>query len=709
MFFPLAPLYLLGAVAIVGPIILHLIRRHTKEQTTFSSLMFLSESTPRMQQRSRVENWFLLILRCLAVCLLALIFARPYWSGPVSADATQPGSRVVVLIDRSASMRREDLWQQALDKAYDILGDAQADDLTAVYTFDTDTTTVLTFEQSKELTPAARTEVVRKELKETEPSWAATHTGGALVSAVGAILEEDDEQDQLGNVRRVVLISDMQEGARLKALETFSWPETIKLDIETLAPKKPTNASLQLVSQSAEERQAADKLKKPRRVRVTNAADSTNEEFEIHWAGDEEKVTAYVAPGKSQIVAVPDNPAGAKGNELVLGGDAHEFDNTLHVAPPVARRVEVLYLGDDDGTATSGLAYYLQRVFLKTPTIDPRVTIRSSSKSDSLAGIPLGEVDLLIVAGDVNESLRQPLRKYLTRGGQCLFLLRDLAAGTTLAALLGEESLSVEAGKVDEYAMLGELDLEHSLLSDFADPRFNDFTKIHFWNYRKLKLKQLPNARVIASFDNGDPAWLTIPIDKGRMLVMTSGWQPSDSEFARSASKFIPFMYSLLRQSGADLEAPSQFFVHDDVPLPKITSLASADTEATKVSIVRPDDEKASLEADATIFKNADLPGLYQFATNDEKLPFAVNVAPAEGRTDPLERERLEQLGVVLKASVVEQAASEAALRHLQFVELESRQKLWRWVLVAVLLLLLLETAVAGYLASAPVRTGAST
>src|ERR1044071_2994979 len=75
----LAPLFLVGAVAIAAPIIFHLIRRTVKERVRFSTLMFLKESPPRLTKRSHLENILLLLMRCAVICLLAISFARPYF------------------------------------------------------------------------------------------------------------------------------------------------------------------------------------------------------------------------------------------------------------------------------------------------------------------------------------------------------------------------------------------------------------------------------------------------------------------------------------------------------------------------------------------------------------------------------------------------------------------------------------------------------
>src|SRR5512139_4154521 len=113
----LAPLFLLGGLAIALPFVFHLIRRSTREQTPFSSLMFLRPTPPRLTRRSRLEHLLLLLLRCAVLVLLAAGFARPFIKSPVLIPQAQsPAKRVVVLMDVSASMRRTSLWESAREK-----------------------------------------------------------------------------------------------------------------------------------------------------------------------------------------------------------------------------------------------------------------------------------------------------------------------------------------------------------------------------------------------------------------------------------------------------------------------------------------------------------------------------------------------------------------------------------------------------------------
>ena len=135
----LAPLFMLGALAVLGPLIAHLIRRTTRDVTPFSSLMFLQPTPPRVTRRSRLENLWLLLLRCLVVVLLAAAFARPFLRKKNDALAhAAAGRRLLILLDTSASMRRPPLWSQAQEKARELLRATEPGDEAAVVAFDRD-------------------------------------------------------------------------------------------------------------------------------------------------------------------------------------------------------------------------------------------------------------------------------------------------------------------------------------------------------------------------------------------------------------------------------------------------------------------------------------------------------------------------------------------------------------------------------------------
>ena len=142
------------------------------------------------------------------------------------------------------------------------------------------------------------------------------------------------------------------------------------------------------------------------------------------------------------------------------------------------------------------------------------------------------------------ESVRR-LQDYLRGGGTVLGVVAAPGRAETLAALAGTPAWDAVDATVASDVMLGEIAFDHPLFAPLAGAQFNDFTKIHFWKYRRIKPDAFGAARVLARFENGDPAVVEKPLEKGRLIVLTSGWNPADSQLARS-SKFVPLISGLL-------------------------------------------------------------------------------------------------------------------------------------------------------------------
>ena len=67
------------------PIVVHLTRRQRRNVVHFPSLMFLEKIPYQERRRRRIQHWFLLSLRALALALVVLAFARPFF------DSTEVG------------------------------------------------------------------------------------------------------------------------------------------------------------------------------------------------------------------------------------------------------------------------------------------------------------------------------------------------------------------------------------------------------------------------------------------------------------------------------------------------------------------------------------------------------------------------------------------------------------------------------------------
>jgi hypothetical protein len=675
----LAPFYLVGLAALALPILLHLVRRTPRGQQLFSSLMFLSPTPPRLTRRSRLDQILLLLMRLAALALLAFAFARPFLreSAMLSLDSL-PSRQVAILIDTSASLRRGNLWPQAVKLVEHEIEQLGPHDDVALYAFDDRLRRIVDFDKPDAPSTDAKPEIVRRSVAELSPSWAGTDLARALVG-VAADFTNSLELSQSAAEPEIILVSDLQQGSRLDDLQGYEWPTRVRVVSRPVTITQTTNAQARVLP-NEEDLEDADP-----RVRVVSAADSTSDQFSVQW-GTAEKSAAetaiYVPPGQSRVVRLPRGESALAADRITLRGDDHEFDNTFYVVPPRKEVVDLLYVGDDEPADAQGVQYYLRLAVADDPLREVRIV-----SYDPELGMPAAR--LIVASRALAADVQSQMMDAVAQGSTLLYVPADENAATTIPTYFDDVTLKPSAASVgeDDYALLGEIDFTHPLFAPFASPRYSDFTKIHFWKHWPLSLNENSATRVVAQFDDGDPAILERRQGQGRIVALATSWRPDDSQLALS-SKFVPLMGALLNSAYGQSVALPDVFVHDEVPLPK-------ERAAAELIVHRPDGKDATLPGDATAYAQTDLPGIYRIQSGDEDFAFAVNVPATESETSPLEVEQLEQLGVRFghdqtKAERLDQ------IRQQRDTELEGRQKIWRWMIVLALAILVVETWWAG-------------
>jgi len=441
----LTPLFLLGGLAIAFPVIFHLIRRTTRERTSFSSLMFLQASPPRLTRRSKLEHILLLVLRCAVLCLLALGFARPFIKKAINPPAQSAKARqIVVLLDTSASMRRATLWEDARARVQSILGKISPADQLALYAFDRHVRPLITFEQWNATPIGARAALGSEKLAEISPGWSATDLGIALVTAGEALADSTGKAP--ASIRQVVLVSDLQEGSHIELLQGYEWPKGVQVLIEPLHSRHANNASIQLVTSPEEGSNPSDSANV--RLRVSNAAASKREQFKLGWALTDGRtfvgkpIELYVPAGQSRTVRLPAQSGAAAADRIILQGDDDDFDNTVFVVPAEKSHLTVLYYGNDSESDPRSAAYFLKRAFQETRQQAVQVLVRGEN-------VPLSPSDvqsasLIIVTSKLAEETSRALKEQVAQGKMLLFSLASPDSASTLAPLLGLPQLSVE-------------------------------------------------------------------------------------------------------------------------------------------------------------------------------------------------------------------------------------------------------------------------
>lgn len=653
----LFPLYLLGAAAIAVPILLHLRRRPPKERVEFGSLMFLEKTPERLVRRSRLEQILLLALRCLALILLALAFGRPYLQSSLLPEAEEPGQRVLLLVDRSASMQREGLRAAAIDAAREAAAQYDEEVELSLALFDESLHLLAEAPTWSGLSPRARAAEVARllELPESAPGWRGTDLGQALHQAANHLLSGEESRAIVQ--REIVLVSDFQSGARRERLQANPWPEEVQVRCLPLAPEETGNLSIALASTPLRAR-----IEDPEvyRVRLSNSATSSSAKATLSWKGHPDSaINILLAPGQSRIFLSAPRPEGAERGTVVIEGDQHPFDNEIHVAPTQARPLRMRFLGQAEDADRAGTPlFYLQRALHPTPALQPIVSIRAPEDRPDLQ-----DCDVVVAADQWSVPLGQALHQFAASGGLVIALPSGDTSSEAYAALTGQETWKLSQANVRDFAMLADLDFTHPVLEPFARAQIRDFTKIRYWKHLQLDFADSTPSdeiRILATFDGKAPALIDQRVGSGAVFSFLGGWRPEESQFALS-SKFVPFLYSLFEQAGHSLRAAPTLTVGET---------------------------------------HYGAPGFYEEPQADGTTRLvAVNLDPAEGLTDAFDvAAEFSALGIPLlsETSLISTEPAPAPQWRIESEQKEAKQKLWKWLVLGALLFLLAETWLAG-------------
>ena len=708
MFELLAPVFAVAGGLLAGvPIVLHMLRRTPAVRMPFSVVRFLSPTLPKTTKRSTIEHWPLMLLRILAVALIALAFARPFQRMAIDKTAaTGSADRIAILVDASASMRRDGLREAVATELHKVADELDAHDTLSVSAYSESMRKLVTAEEWKSTDPDNRLALIERAIESWEPDWMATRTANALLETADEVSRETAKSDAVSE-RRVILITDFQQGSSLDELRSGKWPDSVKLDLRIVQPQQPGNAGLSLIEDNR-----TGKI----RVRVTNSGDASLTKYILQTFDTKglpvgTPLTAEVGGGERRTFSMPD---AVQGQPQIVGvellGEPHVFDNVVDL--PIDERgvIHVAHAGSTDPNNAEAMRYFLQRALDGNET-DP-IEVTDLLGADGVAVPAPADVRLVFVTESIPVSLATSLKSVLEQDGVVVLALKSVEMAESVRSLLPPE-LTFSEADVKDYAMLGQIDFSSPLFATFADARFSDFSSIRFKHYRKLTLdeKQADAVRVVARFDSGSPAVLeyTHP-SGGRLIVLATGWHPDDSQWALS-TRFPPMIQRMVqmahpRRRGHQLLevghriTPAELAGNDVWTLTRPNGMPYAPDPVH----IAPDANSNGTESNAAKVAEVksvvlDEPGRWTLSSVNNEGPQSVSllvtVAASESRTEPLPAGQLQALGMSPDIAIVHDTSQPSndpdLAAQLDAAELESRQKFWRWLLLAGLGCLALE------------------
>ena len=362
-----------------------------------------------------------------------------------------------------------------------------------------------------------------------------------------------------------------------------------------------------------------------------------------------EPIDVYVPPGESRVVRVPRPKGTATARAIVLKGDSAR----VRQHPVCPRRAEAR--GDRplhrrrSRRRPEWPAFYLMRVFVDTPRRTVKVVPRPPTAAVSLD--PEHPTPLVILAAETSPENARRLRANAQAGGTVLYVATR-PAGRDPRDPAGRPASSHRGGVFPARRPASARSPSITRCSPRSPARSTATSPRSISG--SIARSGRARRRVLARFENGDPAVIEKPTGKGSLVVMASGWNPADSQLARS-SKFVPLMMAML-----DRHDPRPFDAEEHTvgdrsrsrrrgTDPKGWSCASRRARPSRWRRGRRISNRRTSRAST------------RSTAADGPRSFVVNLDPAESKTSALNVETLEQFGCRLANPVAEAGRPGAA------------------------------------------------
>lgn len=539
----LTPAFLFGALAAAVPVVLHFLRREPLPRVPFSDLRLLRGARVDPARRPRLRDFLLLVLRVAALLLLALAFARPF-----VADGTAPDApATVVVVDTSFSLSAPGQAAEARAAARAAVDAAPAGHLVGVVAFDDAARVAAALGRGRGAARAA--------IDGLSPRPRATRYRTGLAAASALI------GDRPG---RVVVVSDLQAGG---------WEEGTgrlapHVEVETRRVTAPAG-NLTVVGIDPGPSQVAVRLRRwgaaEGDTRLTIAVDGA--------VVDDSR--QRVGPGETTIRRPVTLPASGVVSAAVSDPAGYPADDRRYRRLDAPAAAGVLLVAD--GRAGE---LYLERALAPGGAADG-FTVTTAAAADLGQGPDrLAEAAVVVLAGarGLGRAGRARLAAFVRGGGGLLAVGGPAAAAAARAGLAGggagagrvaartpgpdtPSSTSAVAGRVAarthvEPVAMAPADLRHPVVRALG-PLAGRLGRSRF---TRTAAVDAAGGEVVFAFTDGAPALVEHAAGAGRVLVFAADLRNAGNDLPRQP-EFVPFLHEMVRHLVARPARPRDFVV----------------------------------------------------------------------------------------------------------------------------------------------------
>lgn len=487
------PMLLWGALAVASPIIIHLLSKRRFRIVEWAAMDFLLEAEKRNRRRVRLEQLILLLLRCLAIILIAFLVARPFFQsqGLASALLADASFERVILLDDSPSMQLQAEGKVTFDETKkgliaflrDLSRERPRDTVTIRLTSNPEAPIV----SGQNLTSDGVEQIVLA-VEQTLASDLPANLGKALLAV------EAGFDDRSGPTNRVVyVVTDFRKrdwvsptapGAAASAADgtpaSTSTPvvpttpatsgggeQDVPGIVKRLAGKTSEFIVLDIGEEAGENLTITDVrsvnkalvrgIESEFSVLIRNTGSTTVSDVEVTFAaGDALELKSRVdAIAAGEEVAVPFRfkfeETGSIPITASVGADPLRPDNTRHFAARVRDGVQVLLVNGDPSSDSEHSEVYFLKQALRPRGLGLLGFTIDEVTENQFEGLDLSRFQVIIVCNlyRVSEDRQAALEKWVKAGGGLIMFLGDQVDEEIYNAQLYREGKGLLPARLD--------------------------------------------------------------------------------------------------------------------------------------------------------------------------------------------------------------------------------------------------------------------
>ena len=511
----LSPLFLVAAIAAAVPILLHLFHRKTEVVIDFPTVSLLKRAPVQQHRRRRLRELLLLALRVVALVLLALSFARPYFATSVAPDSVP---LTVIVVDTSMSMSAPGQFDRARAAASTAISAAPSSHALALIGF-ADSAGVV-------VEPTTDRSAIANGLAELAPVEAGTRYRTALARASEIIGTREG---------RVVVVTDLQQ-AGWESNDDGGLPDGVELQVIDLPA---VAANLAITSAERRDRRILASVQNYGNIEARSTVRLV--------AGGKELATTDVtlAPfGARDVELAGTLPATGDAAVRVDDVTGYQADNVRTVRLDSTAAVPLGVVVADPTGAVGGL--YLERALAVAG--DGRefdVDVRDGREVANWTQEETSRLAAMFVLGTrtLDRTGRDRIKNYLAGGGHVLLAMGPDVDPGTLGDVLGVRLTFDELPVKTPGATMIASDGRHPIFRPFLNPS-GALGDVQVEQHRRLN--DQADRTVLARFSGGDAALTEQVVGQGRLLVFTSDLDNQWSRFPLNPA-FVPFAVETAR------------------------------------------------------------------------------------------------------------------------------------------------------------------